>query len=162
MPKTYEPIQRVTATGSSVQMAFTSIPQTYTDLILVFSGFAPAGNFYVRVNSTSGTSYSQTQLRGNGSVAGASRETSTDAVYIGDYIADPISAISNAVLHFNNYSNTTTFKPFLFRGNNSAKFTDLSIGLFRSTSAITGITLHSSNMNFDSTSVATLYGIKAA
>jgi hypothetical protein len=162
MAKTYEPIQRVTATGSSTSISFTSIPQTYTDLILIFSGFATTGNFYIRVNSDTSSIYSQTQLRGNGTVAGTSRETAQSNVYIGDYISDPISAISNAVMHFNNYANTTTHKTFLLRGNNSAKFTDVNAGLWRSTAAITGISVHSSGANLDSTSVATLYGIKAA
>ncbi|CAB4157879.1 hypothetical protein UFOVP688_54 [uncultured Caudovirales phage] len=162
MPKTYEPIASTTATGSSTVISFTSIPQTYTDLIIIFSGFATTGNFYIRVNSDTSAIYSQTQLRGNGSVAGASRETGQQNVYVGDFIADPISAISNAVMHFNNYANTTTFKSFILRGNNSAKFTDLTAGLWRSTAAITGISVHSSGANLDSTSVATLYGIKAA
>ena len=162
MPKTYEPIATTTATGSSTVISFTSIPQTYTDLIVIFTGFATTGNFYVRVNSDTSSIYSQTQLRGNGSVAGSSRETAQQNVYIGDFIADPISAISNAVMHFNNYANTTTFKTFLLRGNNVAKFTDLTVGLWRSTAAITGISVHSSGANFNSTSVATLYGIKGA
>jgi len=162
MPKTYEPIQSVTATGSSTVISFTSIPQTYTDLVVIFTGFATTGNFYVRVNSDSSAIYSQTDIRGDGSVAGSSRETAQSNVYIGDYIANPISTISNAVMNFNNYSNTTTFKSFLFRGNNAAKFTGITAGLWRSTAAITGVSLHSSSANFDSTSVATLYGIKAA
>jgi hypothetical protein len=162
MPKTYEPIQRVTATGSSTVISFTSIPQTYTDLVVIFTGFATTGNFYVRVNSDSSAIYSQTDIRGTGSVAGSSRETAQSNVYIGDFISDPISTISNAVMHFNNYSNATTFKSFLFRGNNAAKFTGLTAGLWRSTAAITGISVHSSGANLDSTSVATLYGIKAA
>ena len=162
MAKTYEPIQSVTATGSSTVISFTSIPQTYTDLVVIFTGFATTGNFYVRVNSDSSAVYSQTDIRGDGSVAGSSRETAQSNVYIGDYIANPISTISNAVMNFNNYSNTTTFKSFLFRGNNAAKFTGLTAGLWRSTAAITGISVHSSGANLDSTSVATLYGIKAA
>jgi hypothetical protein len=162
MAKTYEPIATTTATGSSTVISFTSIPQTYTDLIVVFIGFATTGNMYVRVNSDTSSIYSLTQLRGNGSAAASSRETAQQNVYIGDFIADPISTISNAVMHFNNYSNTTTFKTFLFRGNNSAKFTDITAGLWRSTAAITGISVHSSGANLDSTSVATIYGIKAA
>jgi len=162
MPRTYEPIATVTATGSSTSFSFTSIPQTYTDLIVVFVGFATTGNFFIRVNSDTSAIYSQTSLRGTGSVAGTSRETGQQNVYIGDFVADPISTISNAVMHFNNYSNATTFKTFLFRGNNSAKFTDITAGLWRSTAAITGISVHSSGANLNSTSVATLYGIKAA
>ena len=162
MAATYEPIQSVTATGSSTVISFTSIPQTYTDLVVIFTGFATTGNFYVRVNSDSSAIYSQTDIRGDGSVAGSSRETAQSNVYIGDYIADPISTISNAVMNFQNYTNTTTFKSFLFRGNNPAKFVGLTSGLWRSTAAITGISVHSSGANLDSTSVATLYGIKAA
>jgi len=162
MAATYTPIASVTATGSSTVISFTSIPQTYTDLVVVFTGFATTGNFYIRVNSDSSAVYSQTDIRGNGTVAGSSRETAQSNVYIGDYISDPISTISNAVMHFNNYANTTTFKTFLLRGNNSAKFTGLTAGLWRSTAAITGISVHSSGANFDSTSVATLYGILGA
>lgn len=160
--QTYDPIASITvSTSNSTSIAFTNIPQTYTDLVIIFSGSATTGNFYVRVNSDTSTIYSQSDIRGTGSVAGSSRETGQSQVYIGDFISDPISTISNAVMHFNNYSNTTTFKTFILRGNNAAKFTGLTVGLWRSTAAITGISIHSSGANLNTDVTANLYGIKA-
>jgi hypothetical protein len=61
-----------------------------------------------------------------------------------------------------NYSNTTTNKTALIRGNNAALFTDATVGVWRSTAAITSITLASDGAAFDSGSTFNLYGIAAA
>jgi len=68
----------------------------------------------------------------------------------------------NSITHFADYSNTTTHKCIISRANNSSVQTDLLVGLWRSTSAITSIAIYSSSGNFDTGSTFTLYGITAA
>ena len=69
------------------------------------------------------------------------------------------------ILQLMNYSNTTTYKTILSRTNAAANGVDATVGLWRSTSAITSIEIgKNSGMSgtFQIGSTFTLYGIKAA
>jgi hypothetical protein len=161
MAKTYEPIATNTLSSSSGTITFSSISGSYTDLILV-ANLLPASSARVklRVNSDSGSNYSYTILFGNGTAAGSGRESSiTEINYYWNGLP---SGWSNYILNFQNYSNATTYKTILARGNSTAVETFASVGLWRNTSAITSVELRSSVGVFDIGSCFTLYGIKAA
>jgi hypothetical protein len=68
---------------------------------------------------------------------------------------------SVSILNFQNYSNSTTYKSVLTRVNNSG-FTMAWVNLWRSTAAITSITIYPYSGTFSSGSTFTLYGISAA
>lgn len=164
--QTYEPIATQTLGSAVATVTFSSIPSTYTDIILVSVPIsAAAQDMYFRINGDSGTNYSRVILYGTGSAAGstlASNQTLGMANYYGN--PDPVTK-SNQTLHFMNYSNSTTYKSILVRANNAAGGTDAMLNLWRSTSAITSIELRvspSATVNFSTGSVFTLYGIKAA
>jgi hypothetical protein len=169
MPSTYTPIAIITASGSVSDVEFTSIPQTYTDLVIVCQGRTQnavteqAISFYVNNDFTGIGSF--TQIEGNGSTATSFRITNTTALRAG--IFPGASATSGAVglciLNVMNYSNTTTFKTILARGNAATTATVADVNLFRSTSAITRIGLATFGAgNYVAGSTFTLYGIKAA
>ena len=64
-----------------------------------------------------------------------------------------------------NYSNTTTNKTVLARGNRASSGVVAQVGMWGNTSAITSITIDnvdSASANFVAGSTFTLYGIKAA
>ena len=62
-----------------------------------------------------------------------------------------------------NYANTTTYKTTLVRHNNVSQTVSAVVNLWRSTSAITSITLsNESATNFDVGATFTLYGILKA
>jgi hypothetical protein len=61
-----------------------------------------------------------------------------------------------------NYSNSTTYKTILSRGNVTGTGIDLNVSLWRSTAAITNITVTSFTSTYTAGSTFTLYGIKAA
>ena len=70
MPITYEPIATASGTGSNTTLSFTSIPATYTDLILILNGSLNTGNnTRMRFNNNSGFNYSMTVVTGDGSSA---------------------------------------------------------------------------------------------
>ena len=75
MPATYEPIASTTLGTAAADITFSSIPGTYTDLVLVlYGGFATAASdLYTQFNSDTGTNYSNSDLRGNGTAAAANR-----------------------------------------------------------------------------------------
>ena len=165
MPATYEPIATTNGTGASNTVSFTSIPATYTDLVLVFEGAVTSGGTasldFILNNVTTGGLYSNTRLQGNGTTASSSRNASGNTGTIG-YVSS--SNRSMSIINIMNYANTTTFKTAMNRTMTSDA-TDGRVGayvnLFSSTSAINRVDL-SASQNFTTTSVFTLYGIKAA
>jgi hypothetical protein len=163
MPSTYEPIATVTASGVSSFIVMTSIPSTYTDLILVGQYFKSAGAApRITVNSDTTSIYSQTVIYGNGTSALSDRETSVGYFYLMDYIASSTTNPNISITHLMNYSNTTTYKTFLERSGSADKGTVASVGLWRSTNAINRIDISTSTGTFSSGTTFTLYGIKSA
>jgi hypothetical protein len=60
-----------------------------------------------------------------------------------------------------NYSNTTTYKTIIARGSGASNEVKAQVNLWRSTSAITSITVYAGGGNFNSGASFTLYGIKS-
>jgi hypothetical protein len=159
MPATYEPIATTTLGSTASSVTFSSISGTYTDLVLVTSNTSSGGlgGVYLdQINGDTGTNYSHTKIFGTGSVAGSDRNTSDTGVNIG--LSN--STQCNNIFHFMNYSNTTTNKTVLARGNSASGQTRASITLWRNTAAITSFRL--SGVTFDIGSTFTLYGILKA
>jgi hypothetical protein len=161
MPATYEPISTTTLGSAQASFSFTSIPGTYTDLVAVVVA-ASSGNLKIELNSDTGTNYSNTVLYGTGSSALSARNTNSTGLIFGA----AATTLGNGVnfYHFMNYSNTTTNKTVLSRGNdNDGGLVRADVGLWRSTSAITSIRFISNlGANLATGSVFTLYGIKSA
>ena len=165
---TYEPIATTTLTSATASVTFGSIPQTYTDLILVnyYATTTVNEDAYVQFNSDTASNYSRTHLRGNGSTAGTGRATNQTYCLIDlDSSGSTLNAGLQTVTHFMNYSNTTTYKTLLSHSGTvggSYTGTTLIAGLWRSTSAITSILVGCTTNTFVVGSTFTLYGIKAA
>jgi hypothetical protein len=164
---TYEPIETVTLNGTVSTVTLGNggtIPQTYTDLVLVFNGgTASAGNIQTRFNGDSNAIYSTVTLYGANSTPGSGGYANINVMYPGVAGSLPSTISSNAIIHISGYSNNTTFKNMLSRYNNANVEVDLTISTWRSTAPVTSITLYSySGSNYLSGSTFTLYGIKAA
>ena len=160
----YTPIATVSPSGTTI-VDFTSIPSTYTDLVLVMGGaMAAAANMFVRVGNGSldtGSNYSVTQITGTGSSASSSRLSSQTEIKITEGLFFNTNEQCNILISLQNYSNATTYKTLLSRSNSAGIGVNALVGLWRSTSAINTIRLYGSQ-NFNSGSVVTLYGIAAA
>jgi hypothetical protein len=162
---TYTPIATQTLGSAAASVTFSSIPQGYTDLVLVANTKAGATDnaIFMRFNGDSASNYSTTELRGNGSAAGSARASSQTAIYPSWYIAPGTSNFShNMILHLMNYANGTTYKTTLSRANNTDvnQGTEATVGLWRSTSAITSIELSLSATTFSIGSTFSIYGIQ--
>jgi len=164
---TYTPIATYTVSSATPTISFTSIPSTYTDLVLIIgsalSATSSKGGLFT-LNSDTGTNYSRTELYGTGSSAGSSRGTniSSSATYIGAITGFDTTNPANAILHFMNYSNTATYKTVLGRFTLATQESDATVYLWRSTSAINRIDLNlQSSVNWTA-GTFTLYGIVAA
>lgn len=162
LPSTMTPIATQTLASAAATVTFSSIPATYTDLVLVInSGTTAYTDNYLRFNSDTGSNYSYTRIYGTAS-AGSDRGTSQTTGYIGS--ADT-TLVGNHIINVMNYANTTTNKTFLSRNNyngSTAAGTHAIVGLWRSTSAINSITLSLSSSTWLANSSFTLYGVKAA
>ena len=169
MASTYTPIATATLNGTTTGVAFSSIPQGYTDLIIVATarsaGASDTWNTYIK-ESTYGystTDYSYTRLYGNGSSASSNR-TSNAGNWAGEEICpsgQPSDARSTHIWQINNYSNTTTYKTMIYRGNVASDLVSAQVGLWRKTDAVTQIGFYS-GVAANLTGTITLYGIKAA
>ena len=159
---TYTPIATTTISSSTASYTFSSIPSTYTDLVLIIGGKNTATDqgIVVQVGNGSvdtGTNYSTTYILGDGANASSGRDTSGTYAIVGRMDG----TASTSIVHFMNYSNTTTNKTILGRGNDGT-YVIQHVSLWRSTSAINTIKVYNlSSVNF-SVATLTLYGIASA
>jgi hypothetical protein len=167
MPATYDKIATYTIPSATLSYTFSTIPDTYTDLILISiaqkTTSGSGSGFNLRFNGDSGTNYSNTFLEGSGSSASSYRSSNSTGLNGGavtsSAIANQFDININQIL---NYSNSTTYKTVLGRYNdNEFSYVGASSSLWRNTNAITSLTVVSVN-NFAIGSTFTLYGIKAA
>ena len=157
---TYTPIATTTLGSSAASYTFSSIPSTYTDLVLVINGTAASGaNMLIQFNSDTATNYSATRLIGDGSTAQSDRITSNANLYVGGMGTDN----STNIVNIQNYANTTTYKTTLSRASATGIWTAEMVSLWRSTSAINSVKVYlASSVNFNTGTTFTLYGIQAA
>ena len=161
--KTYEPIATQTLGASATSVTFSSIPSTYTDLVLVLVAKTTSSgqNLYINFNNDFTSLYSRTLMFGNGSTAGSNRNSSQTAI-LDFYVGLNVSGDSLHIINIMNYSNTTTNKTILWRNGRTGEATQAIVGLYRSTSAINRIDLSCLGLNIATGSTFTLYGIAAA
>lgn len=166
MPATYEPISTTTLGSAAASISLTSIPSTYTDLVLIMTPVVTtATTFALRYNGVStGTPYSVTVLYGDGSAAASTRLSSQNEIRISYGATSRSTNTGNIIVSIFNYSNSTTYKTNLSRDNYASEGTGANVGLWRSTAAITQIDLIpvSGGTIINTGTVVTLYGIKAA
>ena len=165
MAATYEPIATFTVSTAQANYTFSSIPGTYTDLVLIIqaksAGTISDNSIYF--NGDTATNYSATILTGNGSAASSARESSKAFITLDSNAYVDTTGFNLAITSIMNYSNSTTFKTVITRSNNAATGVDAVVGLWRSTAAITSITVDLQGAsNYAVGTSFTLYGIKAA
>lgn len=166
MAATYEPIATYTIPTATSSYTFTVIPQTYTDLVIVVNGSNNTGDseIAIRTGKTSvntGSIYSTTFLYGAGSSSGGTSRT-TGRTWADAARTD--TTMSSSIIHIMNYSNTTTYKTILARGNNTT-LTMATVSTVRDTVEINTVQLaahYDATFNFTAGTTLTLYGIKAA
>ena len=157
---TMVPITRTTLGSTSSSVTLSSIPSTYTDLVLVVNGqnTSSDGNWRIQFNSDTGSNYSFTYLAGTGSATESGRYSNVSSVDCG------VSGNGNwatMLVNINNYVNSTTYKTSLSRLSSSSRFVTENAGLWRSTATINSVTILNDN-SWATGSTFTLYGIKAA
>lgn len=169
MPATYEKIATTTLGSATSSISFSSISSAYTDLriILNVQNDGAAGNdVWLRFNSDTGTNYSSTLLFGDGSSATSFRRTSDTRILAYNFQggATTSNTWGMAMIDVFSYAGSTnkTVLSAVALDYNGGGNSGRSVGLWRSTSAITALSLTSSSANFNTGTTATLYGILKA
>ena len=167
---TYQAIATETLASAQASVTFSSIPSTYTDLVLVVNA-ALSNNtpLYMRPNNNTSSVYSTTWLLGNGSAASSSRYNQTalggSGILIDNYGGStgfPSDFSGMAKYEIMNYANSTTYKTILVRAGTATNWTVASSNLFANTTAISSIYIYPYIGTLLTGSTFNLYGIAAA
>ena len=164
---TYEPIATTTLGADTSNITFSSISSSYTDLKLVVTAFQNSGGsvwLALQFNGDTATNYSFTRVYGNGTSA-ASSTTGTLAQMRTGFVYPSTTIPALCIANIFSYAGSTnkTVLSQVPNDANGAGQVNYSVGLWRSTSAITSIKiLFEGGTNLLAGSTATLYGIKAA
>lgn len=168
---TYEPIATTTLGSAAASITFSSIPGTYTDLRVVYILRTDRANTVdggkLQFNSDTATNYSNTYISGDGTSALSNRASTVNSIDIVQSIGNNATSGIFGLTTVDIFSYAgSTFKTCLITTStdqNGSGRTNAIVGLWRSTSAITTITLTpSTGPNWLAGCTATLYGIKAA
>jgi len=167
MANTFELIASSTVgSGGASTIDFTSIPSTYTDLVLKVSGRQGGENAFAITFNGATTSYAVKRLQGDGSSA-----SSNDAAGVTTAIRvigiNPSGAtantFSNSEIYIPNYT-SSNYKSVSYDGVNENNATEiymnLAAGLWSNTAAINQITITPLAGSLAQYSTAYLYGIK--
>jgi hypothetical protein len=164
MATTYEPIATQTLSSTSAQIDFNSIPQTYTDLVLVTNLIVTDSGYpFMRINGNTSSIYSNTFIRGTGSAIVTSRNSnSTEWYFTTGYDTYGVPVL--ATINFFNYTSSTNKTGLVQNAGASQTTSPVSVSalLARTSSAITSISLIKASTTWSAGSTATLYGIKNA
>jgi hypothetical protein len=153
--------------GGAANIEFTSIPQTYTDLMLVVSSRSSVANadvnnnIQIRLNGES-SNHSERQLFGTGTSTGTASLVYASLGYVPSTQATS-NTFGSSVAYIPNYTSSTAKSisaEGVAEGNTAGMFMAIGAGLWTGTAAITSITLlMADSLTIQQHSTASLYGI---
>ena len=176
MATTMRLIGKQTLGSAAASISFTSIPGTYTDLVVVASlrNTATNAGFALRFNSDTGANYTYRVLYGTGATASSFTQAVAAgySTYLFGYIQGS-EATANVFgpthVYIPNYAGATNKSVSIEstgENNGSASYISATAGLWSNTAAITTVTLlpdpGGSASNFATDSSAFLFGITKA
>jgi hypothetical protein len=166
MPNTITPIASVTVGASGTgSFEFTSIPQTYTDLIIKMSTRSTytGGTANTIQISLNGSTASFTGKSIDGEASTATSGSAARSIGATPSATATASTFSNGEIYFPNYtsSNNKSFSYEVAGENNATTgvYTILGSGLFSNVAAITSISISTNVNNWAQDTTATLYGV---
>lgn len=152
---TYIPISSITLTGTAASVTFSSIPQTFKDLIIVSNQMSVSdavdGNMQFNGDTTN---YTRVFVYGNGSAIGFGANSTAQAF---------VPRVSPGVLEVQimDYSSTDKNKVSLLKSNQGTYITYLQASKWANNSAVTSILLSPASSSWAAGATFSLYGIHA-
>ena len=173
MANTYTLINSITVGSPVASMSFSSIPATYTDLLLKMSVRNSAGSnawddFYIDINGSSSNFTSRVLYGGGGGGTSVGSSSYTFGyAQIGEGNGGTTNTFGNAEMYFPNYTDSTTAKSFssdsVSENNAAGNLVQIGATLWNPSTkaAISSLTFRwVTTGNFVANSTAYLYGIK--
>jgi hypothetical protein len=168
MPTGYELIASATAgSGGVSSFDFTSIPSTYTDLLVKLSGRSSRSAIFDSVKATMNSntsSYTNRYLEGSGSSA-VSGTLYTTSFFLGECVGS--TATSNTfgsldwyIPNYRSSNNKSASTDAVSENNATTAYAALVANLWSNTTAVTSLSLFPDVGNWTQYSTAYLYGIK--
>lgn len=162
-------IESKTLGTAAAQIEFTSIPQTFTDLVLLASLRNASGDeVFLRLNGDTGGNYSWRRLQGNGSGVSSDSQASFGGynaffyfTYASTGPSETANTFGNGQLYIPNYTGSTTkslSSDAVNENNGTTARQAITAGLYNNTAAITSIAI-TGNGNYAIGSTVSLYGI---
>lgn len=169
MPATFDYIAKASPSGVAA-FQFTSIPQNYTDLVILASARVTSASDITAMQANGNNSnYSSVYYEGSGNTIGTgTAEISYRMGYING--TNHANMWSADIIHIFNYSNSNVYKTVISenrypatKGSTQPFMTQFKAGLWKNTAAITSLTIGTANGgSYASGSTYTLYGIRKA
>ena len=159
MPGTYDPIATVTLTATSTSMTVTNLPSTYTDLVIsAYMDGVTESYAQMQLNSDTGTNYDYLYMGGVASVNITNRTGSITSMP-----GSRADEQANIQYHLFNYTSTSNNKvALIMNANPSIDLVYHAVAQWRSTAAVTSISINSQSGHFAAGSTFTVYGILRA
>lgn len=167
------PLTRTVLGATTATVTFSSIPQDFNHLLLIYEARSDIANYFVdlsvRFNGDTGSNYSTQGLYANG--AGGTAQAAANVALNGaiwSAVASGAQAGANekgsGFILIPNYSSTTRAKNFqglssLTSFSTNQVFSGTRNGAWNSTAAITSITIFPPSANFVASSIFELYGM---
>lgn len=158
---TYDFIASGTLQSSTSSISITNIPSTYTDLIIITVGSTTSDAIAqcYRFNNDTGNNYYDGYVYADTTGFGRGIHNATSRTF-GTVVA---TGETTNIMHLQNYSNTSTGKPFLIQGSHQGSITASFAGYWSSTSAVNRVDVYLNNdANLNAGFKISIYGIKAA
>ena len=160
---TYTLIDSVTLGSSAASVTFSSIDQSFGDLVLVTSikTVVDGNNFRLNFNGITSVQYSYVSMNGNGSSA-YSAQTGSDAYIQDPYTNPPSGSFASYIAQIMDYSATDKHKSVLLRSSRADDNVAAIAGRWANTAAITSLTVRVFGADLATGSTFHLYGIAKA
>lgn len=172
----FESIASATGSGSSANILFSSIPQTYKHLQIRITGRSSDTSsnavryafFQCNSDFPTTSSYGYHGMKGNGSAASVEYALSfpTTSIYtIGTTQSTGTQTMGAIIMDLHDYTSTTKNKTFrMFGGgiSNTSYGVGVYSGYYQSTTAITQLRVSINTANWSTNTTIALYGIKGA
>ena len=165
MATTYTLIASVTVgSGGAANMEFTSIPATYTDLVLKVSPRISStnGTVYVDYNSSTSNQSWNRLYNSSGSVGGDTGSRQYITAVTSDYTANTFGSTEIYIPNYASSSNKSSSVDTVQENNSSTNLQALVANLWSNSAAITAIRIVPFSGTFVQYSTAYLYGISNA
>lgn len=161
MAITYDQIATTTFGSTTSSYTFSSIPASYTDLVLSYNGRSDAVVFNVRFNGDTASNYGNSWIGANGSNPYKSYDYPTNQIYPNPHAY--VDMVTSVTMNFMSYAGSgykTVLSKLSISNAAGSGGVELHNGIWYNTTAINSITITMQNMLAGST--ISLYGILRA